>query len=111
MRGRPFLQDLTVIDDIRAVRNGKRLLDIMIGNQDPNASLLQSSDNRLDVADRDGVYSCKRLIQHQEMRPCDQSPGDLHTTTFPARKSERFTFSHVIKPKVLDGCFHPFLAL
>ena len=62
----------------------QRVADIVIGDEHPDAALLQVQDDLLDIVDRDRVDAGKGLIQQDEVRLGRQGAGDFDPAAFTA---------------------------
>ena len=54
------------MDDIGAVDQPKRFADVMIGDENADAALLQVMHENLDVGDRNRVDAGERLVEKNE---------------------------------------------
>ncbi len=77
-------QNLTIVDDVGPVDKAQCLADVVIRDQDPDATVGQVTDQLLDIADSDGIDAGERLIKENERRPRGQSASNLTTPPFAA---------------------------
>src|SRR6266568_6551021 len=70
--------DLALVDDRYAIADALRLLEVVRADQDSHALLgLERPDHLPQLAADDRVKAERRLVQEQDPRPPEQSPGDL----------------------------------
>src|SRR6185369_13981028 len=79
-------ENLAVVENVRAVRDGQRLPDVVVGDEDADPAIAQPRDDLLDVGDRDGIDARERLVQQQVLRARHQGARDLQPPPLAARQ-------------------------
>src|SRR3954468_7805095 len=87
--GIALFEDRPIVQDIRAIADAQRLAHIVIREQDADAALLELYDDVLDIDHGDRINACERLVEQDERRRRDQSPGDLQAAPLAAGKRAR----------------------
>src|SRR5258705_4047273 len=87
--GLPEGEDRTLVDDVGVVADAERLAHVVVGDQDPDAALLEVADDLLDVEHRDRIHARERLIQQYESPARGERARDLHAAPLPARERQR----------------------
>ena len=98
-------QDLPLEQKIGTVGDGQGLLYVMVCDQNPNVSVLQSPYNMLNILHRDGIDSGKRLIQHDKLRLNGKATSDLCPTSFTSRELVVCILSHFIQSECIVQIF------
>src|SRR6476660_9656792 len=74
---RALEQPHAVVHDEHALRHVHHQIHVVLDDQDVHISLVnvvQSFEKELDLG---GVEAGRRLVEHEELRPCGERPGDL----------------------------------
>ena len=79
-------EDLALADDVGAIGDAEGLADVVVGDQDPEAALLEVRDDPLDVRDRDGVDAREGLVEQDEEGRGGKGPADLEAAALAARE-------------------------
>ena len=66
----PFGDEVGAVDDVEGFAN------IMVGDEDGEASISQIGDDLLDIGYGDGVDSAKGFVEHEEAGFGDEGAGD-----------------------------------
>src|SRR6185436_12625302 len=74
---RALFEDLSGREDVRAIADGERVADVVIGEEDAEAAFLQLADLALELVDVDGVDSGERLVEEHEAGRGEERAGDL----------------------------------
>src|SRR5260221_7746601 len=85
LRRRALAQDLAAMENVGAGDDVERLADIVVGDQDPDAAVLEMRYEIADFADGDRVDAGHRLPAKGEVGKCGRGPGDLHPPPAPPR--------------------------
>ena len=85
---RTIHEDSAIVQNIGAVDNAKAVADIVVGNQNADATIFQMRNQFADFADRNGVDPGERFIEQNELWTCGKSAGDFNASAFTARESE-----------------------
>ncbi len=107
MLGAALFKNRTGVQDIRSVAYSQRFANVMVGYQDSDARFLQLSDDLLNVDNRNGVYTRKRLVEQHELRRDDQRAGDFHAPAFSSRQSRAGGVAHMFDAEFLEQSFQP----
>src|SRR4051812_27102079 len=70
-------EDLSIVNNVGPVRDGKSLADVVIRNQYSDTAALQISDNPLQLEYLNRIDSGERLVEQQEARIRHQRSGDF----------------------------------
>ena len=95
-------KDLSLEKQVSTVGDTKRLLYIMVCNKYTDIALLELPYNILDVLDGNGIDTCKRLVQHDELRVDGQAAGYLGTTPLSATKLVAQVLTHLLEMELAD---------
>src|SRR5688572_21370001 len=76
--GLPEGEDRTLVDDVGVVTDAERFAHVVVGDQDPDAALLEVADDLLDVEHGDRIHARERLVQEDEARARRERACDLH---------------------------------
>src|SRR5262249_31925024 len=66
-----LLEDLPLCDDVRAIADAERVLDVVVGDEDADAAGAERVDLRLELGDVDGVDAGERLVEEDEAGAAD----------------------------------------
>ena len=77
-------EDAAVVHDVGAVADAERFADVVIGDQDADAAVLQVPHDALDVANGDWVDAGERFVEQDETRSCGQRACNFDATAFAA---------------------------
>ena len=66
------------------VGDGEGLVDVMVGDEDPDVFLFQFEDNTLDVFHGDGVNASEGFVEEDELGIDGEGAGDLCPSAFTA---------------------------
>ncbi len=75
-------EDFTCVEDVGAIADAEGLLDIVIGDEDGDASPGESADFCLEVFDGDGVYAAKWFVEEDEFGVGDECACDFEFSSF-----------------------------
>src|SRR6185295_14628625 len=75
--GRALFEDLSGGEDVRPITDGERVADVVVGEEDAEATLFELSDLALQLVDVDRVDAGERLVEEHEARGGEQRAGDL----------------------------------
>ena len=78
-------QDLTLMDDERAVDEFERFTDVVICNKHPDSPIGKLSHHLAYITDRNRINSGEGLIKEHELRVGGKGAGDFHPATLAAR--------------------------
>src|SRR4029077_19461784 len=70
-------QHHAVMDDVGAAHEIKRLPNIVVGDENADASLGEMAHKRANVVDRDRVDAGKGLVEQHERRAAGKRPGNF----------------------------------
>src|SRR2546422_5586570 len=79
-------ENLAVVQDVGAIRDGQRLSDVVVGDQDADPAVAQPRDDLLDVGDGDRVDAGEGLVEQQVLRRRHQRARDLQPPALAARQ-------------------------
>src|SRR5918911_4827115 len=88
----PLFEDSAFIQDIGAIANPQSLSDVVIGNQNADTAANELADNLLDLRDRDGIDTRKRLVKQHKRGRQDQSASNFHSAPLPPGERKSFAF-------------------
>src|SRR4051812_9619143 len=74
------------MNDVRAVDQTQRLADVVVGDQDADAALLQVKDEFLDVTHRNRVDTSEGLVEQHEGGLASQRARNFAAPPLPARQ-------------------------
>ena len=97
-----MLQNATFIQDIGAITNTQRFTNIVVGNQNANMAFFQFIDNFLDIKNRYGVNSSKRLIKQDKSRLQNKGKGNLDASPLAPGKRKTVRFCNMRQAKVFE---------
>jgi len=80
--GGAFGEDFARVEDVGAVADAEGLLDIVIGDEDRDASLGEEADLGLEVFDGDGVYATEWFVEEDEFGVGDECACDFEFSAF-----------------------------
>src|SRR5579871_2994521 len=95
-------ENLPFGDDICPVSNGKRLTNIVIGDENTDTAGLQVEDDFLQVKDGNGVDTTEGLVQKNEIWLDAEGPGDLDTPTLTTGKRIAPRAANVREVELMD---------
>ena len=72
----------------------------MVCNQNADIQVFQLVDDLLDILHSDGVYTCKGLVEHDELRLDGQTTGNLCTTAFTSRETVSRVLTHLLQTEL-----------
>ena len=107
--GRTRFQDLALVEQVGAVGDGQRLVDVVVGDDHADVLVLERRHDRLDVLHGDRVHAGERFIQQDERRIDGHGARDLRTAAFAARELYAEAFAHLLQPELLDQRFDAFV--
>ena len=79
---RAFLDDLAIDQDVVAVGDSEGGRDVVVRDQDSDASISQPENDLLDLFNRHRVDSGERLIQQNKLWVGRKGTGDLNASSF-----------------------------
>lgn len=82
-------KDAAVADDISVVANTQGFANIVVGDQNTDASFLQEMHDALNFNHRNRVDTGKRFVEQNKTRTSGQGAGDFSATAFPAGNRRR----------------------
>ena len=100
--GRTRLEDLALVEQVGAVGDGQRLVDVVVGDDDADVLVLERRHDRLDVLHGDGVDAREGLVEQDERRVDGHRARDLRTAPFAARKLDAEALANLLQAELLD---------
>src|ERR1700687_3855706 len=85
----PEGKDRSLVDDVGVVANAQGFAHVVVGNEHTDATLLQETDDLLDIEDSDRVDASARLIEQNEARTGGERTCNLHAAPLTARERKR----------------------
>ena len=95
-------QHAAIADDVGMVTNTQCLAHVVIGDQNADATLLEETDDALDLDHRDRINPGKRFVQQDEAGLRRQSAGNLDASAFTAGEGQRRCLAQVLDAQVLQ---------
>ena len=71
--------DAAVVHDDEVVADLLNLAEVMARQQHRRPRRGEAADELADLADLTGIQAVRRLVQHQQLRPAQQQPGEAET--------------------------------
>src|ERR1700752_5471067 len=81
-----LVNDLAGLDDVDAVGNRERAIEILFDQQDRKPVLLELGDDALEMLDHDGSKAFRRFIHQDEFGIDHQCASDSEHLSFTARE-------------------------
>ena len=93
------------MNDIGAVDQPERFADIVIGDENADPAAFEMMNEKLDIADRDGIDSGEGFIEEHEGRSPRQGAGDFAAAAFPAGQRDGGCFAEPLDVKLFEQGF------
>src|SRR5690242_10320135 len=90
LRRRALAQDLATMEDVGAVDDVERLADIVVGDQDADAAVLEVRHQIADLADGNRIDAGQRLVEQDEVGMRGQRASDLDPAPLAAGQGDRW---------------------
>jgi hypothetical protein len=104
-------EDPAFINDVRSVGYRKRVSYVVVRDQHPDPGGFHVANYFLQVENRDGINSRKRLIQQDELGLDAQCSRDLNPSSLTTRKGISAVQANVLKSQLINQLFHGLAAL
>ena len=80
----------------------ERLLDIVVGDKNTDILVLELPHDILYILDSNGVDTCKRLIEHNELGVDGKASRNLGTATLASREAAAEILAYLLQTELLD---------
>ena len=100
--GRARHEHLAVEKQVGTVGDAQGLMHVMVGDEHPDVFSFKLENDALDVLNGDGIDTCKRLVQKNEIGVDSQGAGNLGATTFAARELYTLAFAHMLQAELVE---------
>jgi hypothetical protein len=77
-------QHRALVEDVGAVADAEGFADVVVGDQDADAAVLEVLDDALDLADRNRVDAGEGFVEQHQLRPGRERARDLDPASFAA---------------------------
>ena len=95
-------QHAAITDDVGVVTNTQCLAHIVIGDQNTDATLLEETDDALNLDHRDRINPGKGFIKQDETGLCRQRPCNLNAPALATRQGQGRRLAQVLDAQVLQ---------
>ena len=97
-----FGEDSSGVEDVGTIADAEGLLDIVVGDEDGDASLGECSDFGLEVFDGNWVYAAEWFIEEDELWVGDECTGDFEFSSFASRAGSCGVVGFVGEPELIE---------
>ena len=77
----------------------------MVGDENADVLVLQLPDNLLNIFHGNGIYTGKRLVEHDELGVDGQTAGNLRTAALTTRKLVTLVLAHLLEAELGNQTF------
>ena len=99
-------ENLTLVEEIGAVGDGQRLVNVVVGDDYTDILILQRRNDTLNILYGDRVNAGEWLVEKYERRVDCDSSRNLGTTTLTSRKLVTVALAHLLQAELLDEGFN-----
>lgn len=100
-----FEEDSSFKKQVCAVGDAKRLLHVMVGDEDSDVSVFQLPYHILDILNRYRVNTCKRFVKHDEFRVDGEASCDFATSSLTSGELIAVILPHLLEVELIEELF------
>ena len=103
--GAAGLEDFALEEQVGAVGDGERLIDVVVGDDDSDIFVLERGHDALNILDGDRIDARERLVEQDECRVDGHRAGDFRAPTLAARELDAQALAYFLQAELLDQRF------
>ena len=106
--GRTMEEDSTFEEQVGSVGDAEGFLDVMVGDEDADVSVLEFPDNVLNVLDRNGVNTREGFVEHDELGVDGETTCNLRASALTTRELVAKILADFLEAELSNQAFERF---